>query len=105
MCRGEVTMGNGREPKHDRQWWEDHKKSMIRELARLEKMNWVKDPVVARSIFPYVLIEAINILKNSTIVDAPIDYAKTGKDVDVLLEVGKACPRCGKDSIMHEQYH
>jgi hypothetical protein len=63
----------------------NRKEVIIKELAKLESMNWAADNEVAESVFPYVLIEAINILKNSTIVDSPYDYAKTGKQAKAML--------------------
>jgi len=65
--------------------WEEHKQNMMVELARLESMDWASDPKVAESIFPYVLVEAINILKNSEIVDNPKELAGSSEDVEKLL--------------------
>lgn len=62
------------------------KESIIRELARLETKNWAKDDDIASSIFPYVLVEAINILKNSKVIDNPIDYTKTGEQSKKMIE-------------------
>lgn len=56
------------------------------ELAKLEGLSWAKDHKVAESVFPYVLIEAINLLKNSKIIERPIDYAKTGEEAQKLLK-------------------
>jgi len=64
---------------------EEHKQNMMVELARLESMDWASDPKVAESIFPYVLVEAINILKNSEIVDNPKELAGSSEDVEKLL--------------------
>lgn len=79
---GELNMSKLKN--HNHEWWIGHKARMIDELARLESMNWSKDDAVAATIFPYVLVEAINILKNSNIVDAPVDYTKTGKEAEQL---------------------
>ena len=65
---------------------------IMKELARLEGMNWAADDAVAESIFPYVLVEALNILKNSEIVDSPIDYASTGGYKELLTAPTKTNP-------------
>ncbi len=66
--------------------YEDKKKSIIKELAKLQRLNWGADKQVAESVFPYVLIEAINILKNSKINNEFVDYTKGGEDVEKLLD-------------------
>lgn len=72
-----------------KQQWEIHKKSIMAELAKLEELNWTKNDVVADSVFPYVLIEAINLLKNSEIVENPVDYAETGEKAQELINSSK----------------
>jgi hypothetical protein len=66
--------------------WNKHKQEITAELARLEEMNWAADDKVAATIFPYVLLEAINILKNSTIVPNPVDYAETGDGAIKMID-------------------
>jgi len=66
--------------------WNTHKKNIIKELAKLENMDWAENDEIADSIFPYVLIEAINILKNSEIIKNPKDLTNTGEKVSVLIE-------------------
>jgi len=61
------------------------KDSIIKELAKLERMNWAKDESIADTIFPYVLLEAINLLKNSKLIDNPVDYTKTSEDSKKML--------------------
>lgn len=67
------------------------KKLIIQELAKLERLNWSKDKKIASSIFPYVLVEAINLLLNSTVNEECVDYMSTSKEVretlDSILEV------------------
>lgn len=65
---------------------EKHKENILGELAKLESMNWAKDEDVAESVFPYVLIEAMNLLKNSKIVDDPVDYTKTGVEAKRMVD-------------------
>lgn len=66
--------------------WDEQKKNIMRELARLEQMNWAADDKVAQTIFPYVLVEAINLLKNSTLVDNPVDYADSGENATKMVK-------------------
>ena len=66
--------------------WDKQKESILKELAKLEDLNWAKDEKVADSVFPYVLVEAINLLKNSKIIDNPIDYTKTVKDTNKMIK-------------------
>lgn len=66
--------------------WNEHKKTIMRELARLESLPWATNETVAETIFPYVLVEAINVLKNSVIVPNPIDHTKTGDDITAMLK-------------------
>lgn len=77
---------------------EKHKKEIIKELIRLDSMKWYKDKEVARSIFPYVLVEAVNILKNSKIIVKPVDYCKTGKDLKKMKKeiLGKLTGKLSK---------
>ena len=62
------------------------KEGIISSLAELESKNWNADPEVAASIFPYVLIEAINLLKNSEIIENPIDYTSTGENATNMIK-------------------
>ena len=66
--------------------WNKHKQEIMAELARLEEMNWAADDKVAATIFPYVLVEAINLLKNSTIVANPVDYSETGDGAIKMID-------------------
>lgn len=63
-----------------------HKDFIIKELAKLERMNWTADKKISASIFPYVLIEAINILKNSEIVENPVDYMGDTQSMEATME-------------------
>jgi len=65
---------------------EKQKQNIMQELAKLQSLKWASDPEIADSVFPYVLIEAINLLKNSEIVDNPTDFTKTGASAKELLE-------------------
>lgn len=67
-----------------KQNWEKHKKDMIFELARLEKLGFSDE--ANDTIFPHVLIETINILKNSVFVENPVSYTDTGKDANNMLD-------------------
>ena len=69
-----------------RQIQKAEKEHVIKELAKLERMDWTKDIKIAASIFPYVLIEAINLLKNSEIIENPIDYTTTGENAQKMLD-------------------
>jgi hypothetical protein len=62
-----------------------HKSGILKELARLERIGWVTEES-AGTIFPYVIIEAINLLKNSEIIESPIDYTKTGRLAQKMLD-------------------
>ncbi len=62
------------------------KKEIIQELARLESMNWAKDKKIAHAIFPYVLMDAINMLMNSKKIDNPVDYFSTGKKARKMID-------------------
>lgn len=62
------------------------KEKTIIELAKLESSNWASDDDVAKRVCPYVLIDAINILLNSEIVDRPSDYDKSGKAAQSMLD-------------------
>ena len=64
----------------------EEKEAIIKDLAKLETMDWANDPKIAGSIFPYVLIEAINLLKNSIIIEYPIDYTSTGENAQKMLD-------------------
>ena len=66
--------------------YEEKKQSIIKELARLESMDWMDGKKIIATIFPYVLPEAINLLKNSKPVVNQVDYTKTGKDMKKMLK-------------------
>lgn len=69
---------------------EEAKKGIIKELAKLENMKWTADSEIAATIFPYVLIEAINLLRNSEIISNPKDYTSTGADAkNMIIEIIK----------------
>ena len=70
---------------NSREEFVNHKIFVIKELARLETMDWGKDEMVAASISPYILVEAINILLNSEIIENPIDRVTTGEDAQILF--------------------
>lgn len=72
--------------KKTRQDWENHKTEIMSELAHLQSLNWAADEEVSSSIFPYVLIEALNILENSEFREAITDHASNGKDAKELLK-------------------
>lgn len=63
--------------------WESHKKAMMKELAKLEKLGFSEE--AKDQVFPYVIVETINILKNSVFVNNPVDFAKTGKDARKMM--------------------
>lgn len=65
--------------------YKKHKETIIKELAKLEKVGW-NNPENEDCVFPYVLLEAINLLKNSEIIENPVDYTKTGKKAEELIE-------------------
>lgn len=69
--------------------WKKHKEYIMMELARLDELDWGVDSKVAESIFPYVLVEAVNILKNSVIIANPIDYTTTGEAAKALMAEAK----------------
>lgn len=68
--------------------WRDKMKSITKELAKLEKLNWAADTKVAESVFPYVLIEAINLLLNAKPKDEVYitDYTETSEKTRKVLE-------------------
>jgi hypothetical protein len=65
------------------------KETIIKELAKLETLNWTADEKVAGTIFPYVLVEAINLLKNSEIIENPVDYCSNSDDTNKMIEESK----------------
>ena len=77
--------GKERKMKEKRKELIEEKGAIIKDLAKLETMDWANDPKIAGSIFPYVLIEAINLLKNSIIIEYPIDYTSTGENAQKML--------------------
>lgn len=62
-----------------------HKDSILKELARLERLSWAKDTKVAESIFPYAIVEAINLLLNSRLDGIWHDYTSTGEKTEETL--------------------
>lgn len=71
--------------KHD---WRKQMMSITKELAKLEKLNWSKDKKIAESVFPYVLVEAINLLLNASPKDEMriVDYTKTSEKTKKMLD-------------------
>jgi hypothetical protein len=75
-----------------KQDWRKQMKSITKELAKLEKMNWAKNDEIADSIFPYVLVEAINLLLNAQpkeekfIKDWMATEEKMKKVIEILTE-------------------
>lgn len=67
--------------------WQKHKKSMIKELIKLEEIGFSDE--ASEQVFPYVIIETLNILKNSEFVKNPVDLTKTGDDAKELLKTLK----------------
>lgn len=65
--------------------WEEKKRFLLVELAKLEQMNWNSDPAVAEQVFPYVLVEAIDVLLNSKIVDHPKSRTNTSEETAAML--------------------
>ena len=83
--------------------YKSHKLKMIEELARLEKIGWGNDktdPV----IFPYVIIEAINLLMNSQPVEVLMDYTNTGKLAGEMVDDIWATISCGHRCCFQEPY-
>ena len=70
----------------DKKDLEKFKIFIMKELSSLQYMNQSEDDKVAECIFPYVLIEAISLLKNSEIIDNPISYTNSSEDVDKFLD-------------------
>ena len=73
------------------------KLEIIQELARLEKIGWGNDDTDS-TIFPYVIIEAINILMNSRATEVVTDFAGTGdhayemiNDIWSTIDCGNGC--------------
>ena len=66
-------------------------KAVTMELARLEELNWAADKKVAESIFPYVLVEAINLLLNAEPKDEKLikDYMVSGDVAKKLINLLK----------------
>ncbi len=62
------------------------KEVLLKELAKLEQLNWAKDDEVADTVFPYVLIEAMNYILNSTPNATIFDYAETSDTARAMLE-------------------
>lgn len=62
--------------------------SITKELAKLERLNWSKDKAIADSIFPYVLVEAINLLLNAQPKDGKfiVDYTRTSEKTKKMLD-------------------
>ena len=63
----------------------DHKGYIIKELARLESMPWSENDKVSETIFPYVIVEAINLLLNSQPIEDLKDNTLTGKLTKEML--------------------
>ena len=71
--------------------WRIKMKAVITELAGLEELNWAADEKVAENIFPYVLIEAINLLLNAEPKEEKFirDYTATGDMTEKLINLLK----------------
>jgi len=61
------------------------KLSIVSELARLEKIGWGNEKTDP-TIFPYVIIEAINLLINSQPKKTMTDYTQTGEMACLMVE-------------------
>jgi len=48
-------------------------------------MKWNRDKDIAGQIFPYILIEAINILINSEIINKPFDHCTNSDNTIKML--------------------
>jgi hypothetical protein len=60
------------------------KQSLLEQLAKLHKLGFSEK--ANHQVNPYILIDAINWIKNSKLSDNPVDYAKTGEDMQNLLD-------------------
>ena len=71
-----------------KQDWRKQMMSITKELAKLEKLVWSKDKKVAESVFPYVLVEAINLLLNAQPKDGKfiVDFTRTAEKTEKMLE-------------------
>lgn len=70
----------------EKAFFENNKRTVIKELARLEKMDNYLNDKAAATIYPYVILEAINLLVNSKIVDDPKDYTQSGLSTDKMVD-------------------
>jgi len=61
------------------------KLKIVSELARMEKIGWGNDKTDP-TIFPYVIIEAINLLINSQPKPKMTDYTKTGEMASAMVD-------------------
>ena len=62
---------------------------IIRELGRLENIGWGNDKT-DETIFPYVIIEAINLLLNSQPEQKLVDFTPTGEAVQDMIKEAMA---------------
>jgi len=77
------------------------KLSIIQELARLEKIGWGNEKTDP-TIFPYVIIEAINLLMNSKPADVLMDYTQTGKLAEEMVNDIWSTITCGNGCCFEE---
>lgn len=83
--------------------YRSNKLSTIQELARLEKLGWGNEKTDP-TIFPYVIIEAINLLMNSQPNDVLMDYTQTGKGATELVDDIWSTIACGNGCCFEEPY-
>lgn len=63
-----------------------HKESIIKELAKLERLGWSDNPKVAESIFPYTIVEAISLLLNARMDGSSYkNFTKTSEETEKTL--------------------
>ena len=62
---------------------------IIRELGRLENIGWGNDKT-DETIFPYVIIEAMNLLLNSRPEQELVDFTPTGEAVRAMIKEAMA---------------
>jgi len=65
---------------------DDKKDVILKELAKLEGMNWSKDKDIASQIFPYILVDTIELLLNSKTNPVWKDYTNTSDKTKKMLE-------------------
>ena len=83
--------------------YKENKLSIIQSLARLEKLGWGSDKA-DDTIFPYVIIEAINLLMNSEPTDVLMDYTATGDSAQAMVDDIWSAIACGNGCCFEEPY-